>query len=297
MRPPNWRHLQVAHAVYRHGSIRKAAHHLGLVHSTVSRRVADLEDQLGFRLFTVGPQGVSLNPIVESLLYELDELSDRLNTVMTGIETYRQHLDGVISVTCGQGIHFPGLVARFGEFMRHHPSVSIRLSTEVQSADSIPECGILTAPSIKPSQLPEALHDEIITSCGTIRWELYEGIHATHQLVYGTPYRWVHGPDYAALEFAHRTEVRCLSLQGVHDAIAGNLGFGWLPEAIGSRDPRLKRLMTPAVQDPIIYGVFFVLRQSYAHSARHRALRTFLLQRRLENLFVTPLIAGLPTTA
>ena len=142
MPPPNWRHLQVAHAVCRQGGIRKAASHLGLVHSTVSRRIADLEEHLGFRLFELSPNGLNVNPIVESLLCELDELADRLDSVIVGIDTYRQQLDGAISVTCAQGIHFPGLVGRFGEFMQHHPSVTVLMDTEHQITEVIPECGI-----------------------------------------------------------------------------------------------------------------------------------------------------------
>ena len=297
MTPTNWRHLQVAHAVCRQGGIRKAAIHLGLVHSTVSRRVADLEEHLGFRLFDLGPTGLHVNPIIESLLGELDELADRLEAVILGIETYRQHLDGAISVTCAQGIHFPGLVGRFGEFMQHHPSVNILLSTEHQHDETIPECGILTAPSTDLNELPDSLHNDIITCCGTIRWVLYEGQGTAHQLICGTPYHWIYGPKLDHLGFAHRAEVPCQSLQSVHDAIACNLGFGWLPESIGEADVRLKKLAGPGVPDPVVYGVFFILKYAYAQSARHRALRTYLIQHQPRDLFDAPVTETQQITA
>ena len=297
MPPPNWRHLQVAHAVCRQGCIRKAASHLGLVHSTVSRRIADLEEHLGFRLFELSPNGLNINPIVESLLCELDELADRLDSVIVGIDTYRQQLDGAISVTCAQGIHFPGLVGRFGEFMQHNPSVTVLMNTEHQITEVIPECGIFTTPSTNHSELPDALHDDIITPCGTIRWVLYEGSRTTSQVICGTPYRWIYGPNLDRLGFAHRTEVPCQSLQSVHDAIACNLGFGWLPESVGNADSRLKKLSGLGVPDSTIYGVFFVLRHAYAQSARHRALRTYLIQHQPGDLFFGPITEKQQITA
>lgn len=298
MPPPNWRHLQVAHTVYRHGGIRKAADHLGLVHSTISRRIADLETDLGVRLFELGPSGLSVNPIIRSLLCELDELSDRLNHVLQGLQSYKQNLDGAIAVSCAPGIQFPGLITVFGEFMRQHPGVNLILQSEVQQMDAPHECGLVMADTVDPSALPAALQTEIATLCGTLQWRLYEGLGGRSQVLYSTPYCWIQGPTMETVDFAHRNAVTCQNLQTVHDAIAGQLGFGWLPAELGDADPRLKPIDTPSHHKPHTSGVFFVLRHGYAQSARHRALRAHLLEHMPQQLFThMKVIEAHPTAA
>ena len=46
-----FRHLSYVEAAMRHGSFRKAADALGLKQSNLSRRIRDLEDKLGMKLF------------------------------------------------------------------------------------------------------------------------------------------------------------------------------------------------------------------------------------------------------
>jgi DNA-binding transcriptional LysR family regulator len=54
------RHLRYVMAAAEHGSIRRAARALGVQVSAVSRRIADLEDEIGDTLFVRCSGGVAL---------------------------------------------------------------------------------------------------------------------------------------------------------------------------------------------------------------------------------------------
>ena len=66
IRPPAWRlpvrlrHLHYFVAVAELGSIRKASRALGIAQSSISRRIRDMEDELGASLFHRGQNGVAL---------------------------------------------------------------------------------------------------------------------------------------------------------------------------------------------------------------------------------------------
>lgn len=58
--PVQIRHINYVIAAADHGSFRRAAGVLGIQESAISRRVRDLEDRLGAKLFTRSPSGVQL---------------------------------------------------------------------------------------------------------------------------------------------------------------------------------------------------------------------------------------------
>lgn len=60
--------LRIFTAAARSGSFSAAAERLYISHSTVSRAVSALEDELGAPLFTRGSRGVALTPAGKTLL-------------------------------------------------------------------------------------------------------------------------------------------------------------------------------------------------------------------------------------
>src|SRR6266704_1679871 len=70
----DWDDVRYFLAVARGGSVRAAAAHLGVNHSTVLRRIAQLEERLGAHLFEKLPSGYRLTAAGEEVL----ELADRM---------------------------------------------------------------------------------------------------------------------------------------------------------------------------------------------------------------------------
>ncbi|MFC3677160.1 LysR family transcriptional regulator [Ferrovibrio xuzhouensis] len=56
------RHLRYVIVVAEHGSFRRAAKAIGVQESTISRRIRDLEDEIGAALFIRHHRGVDLTP-------------------------------------------------------------------------------------------------------------------------------------------------------------------------------------------------------------------------------------------
>ena len=64
----DWDDVRYFLAVARGGSVRAAAEHLGVNHSTVLRRIAQLEERLGAQMFEKLPSGYRLTAAGEEVL-------------------------------------------------------------------------------------------------------------------------------------------------------------------------------------------------------------------------------------
>jgi DNA-binding transcriptional LysR family regulator len=96
----DWDDLRHFLAVARHGSTIQAAKALGMNQSTVQRRIAALERQLGQRLFERCPEGYRLTRLGE----ELRPIAERVETDVTDFTRHSAssnvELVGTIRVTC-----------------------------------------------------------------------------------------------------------------------------------------------------------------------------------------------------
>ena len=83
----DWDDVRYFLAVARGGSVRAAAERLGVNHSTVLRRVAQLEDRLGAHMFERLPSGYRLTAAGEEVLEFADQMeasSHQLETRVLG---------------------------------------------------------------------------------------------------------------------------------------------------------------------------------------------------------------------
>ncbi|MEA2928265.1 MAG: hypothetical protein QOG38_693 [Hyphomicrobiales bacterium] len=96
----DWNDLRHFLTVARQGSTIRAAKALGLNQSTVQRRIAELERQLGRRLFERRPDGYRLTQLGQELL----PIAERVETDVTDFERHvascNSELVGTIRVTC-----------------------------------------------------------------------------------------------------------------------------------------------------------------------------------------------------
>src|SRR4051794_23388242 len=83
----DWDDVRYFLAVAREGSVRAAAERLGVNHSTVLRRVAQLEERLGAQMFEKLPSGYRLTAAGEEVLEfaeQMEASSNRLETQIFG---------------------------------------------------------------------------------------------------------------------------------------------------------------------------------------------------------------------
>ncbi|KAM3095779.1 LysR family transcriptional regulator [Phormidesmis sp. 146-35] len=120
--------LEVFVQVVNSGNFARAAAALEINPSAISRRISQLEDQLGVRLFNRTTRSLSLTEVGEryfnrclSILAELEE-ADR------EAKHHSAAPQGVLHVSCSTLFAHRHLLTRIPEFLTHYPRLSIQLA-------------------------------------------------------------------------------------------------------------------------------------------------------------------------
>lgn len=124
---PSLDDLRAFETVARLGSVRAAANELALTHGAVSRRVAKLTADLGFRLIEPFGRGVRLTPEGERLATSASsafgEISDALREIRTG------SVVPPIVLSCERSLAMRWLIPRLSAFQDKYPDIEVHLST------------------------------------------------------------------------------------------------------------------------------------------------------------------------
>src|SRR3979409_1448046 len=94
------RDLHVFSTVVQHGSMAKAARHLGVSHPAVSEVIADLERALGVRLLDRSAQGVEPTIYGDALLKRSVAVFDELKQSIRDIEFLSDATTGEVRIGC-----------------------------------------------------------------------------------------------------------------------------------------------------------------------------------------------------
>jgi DNA-binding transcriptional LysR family regulator len=122
------RDLHVLLAVAERGSMAKAAAHLAISHPVVSKTIADLEQNLGVRLFDRHSQGVELTQYGQALLQCGTAVFDEMRRGVKQIEYLANPSSGELRLGCPE-IMTLGLLPDIAEaFLREHPGVQLHVS-------------------------------------------------------------------------------------------------------------------------------------------------------------------------
>src|SRR6266568_7294322 len=95
----DWDDVRFFLAVARGGSVRAAAERLGVNHATVLRRVTQLEERLGARMFEKLPSGYRLTAAGEEVLEFADQMEASAHLLETRVFGRDQSVHGLLRVT------------------------------------------------------------------------------------------------------------------------------------------------------------------------------------------------------
>lgn len=130
-----WDDLKVILALHRRGSLKQAAEEIGVNISTVSRRLAGLEELLGAQLFDRTPDGVRPTAAAEQLVPHAEGMEQAALSFVRGLEGFEVDPEGVVRITAPPGLvdHFlaPALV----ELAEAYPRLRIQILASVGYAD------------------------------------------------------------------------------------------------------------------------------------------------------------------
>lgn len=121
----DWNLLFVFYNVASAGSFKRAGDKLGIAHTTTSRQVAMLENQLGCRLLTREPTGVHLTPDGYRILSYVSQISETITEMMAQLATARHHLSGKIRISTTEGLGIYWLIPNFEPFAAAYPALDV----------------------------------------------------------------------------------------------------------------------------------------------------------------------------
>jgi len=291
----DWDDIRYFLAVARGGSVRAAAEKLGVNHSTVIRRIAQLEERLGAQMFEKLPSGYRLTDAGEDVLEFADQMKASSQQLETRVFGRDQGVRGLLRVTLPPFLATHLLMSDFAEFARLHPDIEMEvLSTGEVANLTNREADVAVRNVGDRKNLALNLH-------GLKGPEMYGGVYMSRDRLAAwrkgatDPIRWIVVNDDELPDWVRKGEVRTTgSPFKTPDAgaqiVAARQGIGMtrLPCFVGDADPSLTRV--PGI-DLHMYGTLWLLTQGETRKTKRVRLFTEFLSRRLANH--SSLLAGL----
>src|ERR1700761_1163972 len=291
----DWDDVRYFLAVARGGSVRAAAERLGVNHSTVQRRIAQLEERLGAHMFERLPSGYRLTAAGEEVLEFADQMEASSHLLETRVFGRDQSVRGLLRVTLAPTLAAHLLMPDFADFARLHPDIEMDILSSGELA-TLPtrEADVAIRVVYDRKSLPLNLH-------GLKGPDLFGGVYISRDRLAAwragapDPIRWVvisaHGvPDWADEGEVRATEVpfRVTDAGSQLAAVQQGLGITTMPCFVGDSDPVLVRVPRT---DLHMYGTLWLLTQGETRKTKRVRLFTEFVSRRLAAY--APLLAGL----
>lgn len=273
----NWDDLRVFLAVARSSSISGGAKQLKLQHSTVSRRMRKLEQELGVRLFDKVPSGYELTLAGEKLVQAADRMEQEVLTVDGTLSGADLKPSGPLRVTAIDNMATTVLMPMFAGFSREYPDVTLHLMvSNVYASLAQREADVAIRLINTP---PETLIGKRVCTVSSAIYgspDYLEKLHAN-----GAEPQWL-GVD--CCDF-HRTWTKQICGEREHRfvvddtlltqaALREGMGISILPCFMGDLDPRLERYSDPLPEWDL--GLWILLHPDLRRTARVLAFRDYM---------------------
>jgi molybdenum-dependent DNA-binding transcriptional regulator ModE len=131
----DWDDVRYFLAAARGGSVRAAAGRLGVNHSTVLRRIAQLEDRLGTQMFEKLPSGYRLTAAGEEVLELAEQMEASSHQLETRVFGRDQSVRGLLRVTLTPILATHLLIPDFADFTRLHPDIEMEILSSGELAN------------------------------------------------------------------------------------------------------------------------------------------------------------------
>ncbi len=131
----DWEDVKTFRMVMEVGTVRAAAKQLGVHHSTVSRRIEQLEKSLDSRLFERRPEGYFPTASGEDLARVADRFSEELFAVERHIAGRDNELTGTLKVTMAEPFAVAFFADRLPEFCDAYPGLDLQILTSFDLLD------------------------------------------------------------------------------------------------------------------------------------------------------------------
>jgi DNA-binding transcriptional LysR family regulator len=128
----NWDDLRYFAEVVRSGNVSQAGERIGVNQSTVSRRIASLESQLGKTLFDRTSNGWVITPTGETIVTFAEQMATKVNDIQRKVEIDSDEVSGLVRITCVDVCVKRFMLPVIRDFKQVHPNVDIELISDIE---------------------------------------------------------------------------------------------------------------------------------------------------------------------
>ena len=129
--------VQAFAAVVETGGFARAGARLGVSKSIISRRVANLERQLGARLLVRGARGTSATDIGSDYHRRLVSIFAELETAHEAVASANSEIAGLVRLTASISFGIEYLAPALADFVKLHPRIDLDLVLEDRHLDLV----------------------------------------------------------------------------------------------------------------------------------------------------------------
>jgi DNA-binding transcriptional LysR family regulator len=280
----DWNDLKFFLELARQGRLMPAARRLKVDHTTVGRRISDLERDLGIKIFDRKPSGFVLTEDGHKLYQAAEKIEGAALVISENFRAAPSEPTGRVRLATMEGIAAFYLAEKLVQFNEKHPGVVVELVTErhlinltKREADVCISFVPLAAPKLSVKKAGEFklglfASSKYILERGTPatmeELKRHDFIDYVDDLVAIQPVQWLH--DVLVPE---NVVFRSTSMAAQQNAIGAGRGIGLLPFFSAKKDQRLIRLMKDVT---ITRSVFISVHEDIEYMGRVRVLLRFL---------------------
>jgi molybdate transport repressor ModE-like protein len=279
-----WDDFRLVKAIADTGALPAAAAKIGVNHSTIFRRLRQIETALGVTLFERHRTGYTLTPAGEEMVKVASLLDENIGAFTRRLAGRDINPSGELRLTTNDTLLIHLLTPLFKRFQEACPDIRLDVAVSNEALNlSKRDADVAIRATDTP---PENLVGRRIAA---IAWALYGRAadfpepHAIHDLASLCKRSWVSlGENLAGLKAVqfvqqHVAEenirYRVNTVLGLAEAVEAGLGIGHLPCFIGDVRPSLARLAPP--EPAYAAGLWLLTHADLRHSPRVRAFLDF----------------------
>ncbi|MBV8838389.1 MAG: LysR family transcriptional regulator [Alphaproteobacteria bacterium] len=278
----SWDDFRYVKAIADTRSLGGAANELGVNHSTVFRRLAQIETQLGSRLFERSRSAYALTPCGEEMVRLAERMGEDIVVFERHVTGHDLRPSGELRVTTNDTVLVHMMTQVFADFRKAYPEIVLDVVVSNAALNlSKRDADVAVRATDRP---PEAL---IGRRAASIAWAVFGASDkAPDSFEVESDARaaeWVgFAENLANLKAAKwlkeragsgRIVYRINTVLGLAEAAAAGIGLALLPCFIGAATPGLRRLSAPIPE--LANGIWLLTHADLRQTARVRAFMDF----------------------
>lgn len=267
----DWDHLKIALAVDRGGSLTAAASLLGLDQTTVGRRLAALEADLGETLFLRSRRGFRATEAGALVLAEARAIEARIEGMHDALASHRSSIGGLLRLAGNTWMLEMLARGALPRLLAANPALELRLSGRLPPGPRSAEPGLALWFDAEPQG------GEVALPFVTVPYGVYRASEAAPAQDAWVQFRddLASGPSFTRqvtrrLPEGARVRMTATDARILASAVLGGAGLGILPRCIGDREPGFARASD--IEGPIERVLHLHLNPDTARLPRLRAL-------------------------